>query len=402
MFASGIIIVRNLSVAQYAYYTVAMSAVGVAAALSDSGMAGAVFAQGGRVWLQRDRLGAVLTAGLAIRSKITVRCALLLSPLLLWMLVRQGAPVFEALLLCVGAAPVFFATSATSILEIPQRLHQRLKFLQFLQIGSGVLRLVCVALVALVLPVAWLVLMSSALAPILQNRKLRNQSTDIADFDATQDSDAAQKIRQQITRSFPGALYYVFGGQLTVLLISLFGTTENVAQVGALGRIAMIVTLLLAVFFLVASPRYARIPETETKKLLRWYLLLLGAIAAACAAGLLFTWAFPNVVLFVLGSKYSALTSEVVLAVAAGALQVLASASSNMAAVRGTVVSPFLTIPPSLAMQALLIYLLPLDSVSSMFWLSIGFSGVQLVVSFAVFLRRLIRDARLPGLTARG
>ena len=401
MFVSGILIVRNLPVSQYAYYTLATSAVGVAAALSDSGMAGAVFAQGGRVWLQRDRLGAVLSAGLAIRRKITVRCALLLSPVLVWMLLRQGASVLEALVLCAGSAPVFFATSATALLEIPQRLHQRLKFLQLLQIGSGALRLACVALVALVLPVAWLVLLSSAIAPMFQNRKLRTGSTDIADFDAAQDNEASQKIRQQIVRSFPGALYYVFGGQLTILLISLFGTTENVAQVGALGRIAMIVMLLLAVFFLVASPRYARIPETETRKLLRVYLLLLGAVGAACAAGLLFTWAFPDVVLFVLGSKYSALTGEVVLAVAAGALQVLASASSSMAAVRGTVVSPLLTIPPSIAAQALLVYLLPLDSVSSMFWLSIAFNGVQFIVSSAVFLRRLIRDARLPGLTAR-
>ena len=124
------------------------------------------------------------------------------------------------------------------------------------------------------------------------------------------------------------------------------------------------------------------------------YLLLLLAIAAASGAGVLFSWIAPDAVLFILGSGYSSLTSEVVLAVAAGALSVVSNAASSMAAVRGTVVSPLLSIPPGIAMQALLVYMLPLDSVASMFWISIGFSGVQLAASAAVFLRRLMREAQ--------
>src|SRR5262249_8840079 len=120
--------------------------------------------------------------------------------------------------------------------------------------------------------------------------------------------------------------------------------------------------------------RYARIPETETSKLLRVYLLLMGCTAAACSVAVLFAWIAPGAVLFILGAKYGSLTSEVVIAVASGAMSVLASAASSMAAVRGTVVSPLVSIPPSIAVQALLVFLLPLDSVSSMFWLSIALS----------------------------
>ncbi|MEJ0036291.1 MAG: hypothetical protein WDO68_09425 [Gammaproteobacteria bacterium] len=260
-FAAGIVVVRNLSVTEYAWYTLAMAGVGVAAAISDSGMAGAVFSQGGRVWQQRDGLGAVLAAGLALRKKISLLCAVLLSPVLFWLTVRQGAPIYEALLLCTAVAPVFLATTATSLLEIPARLHQRLKFLQMVQIGTGALRFACVALVSFVLPAAWLVVLVSVFAPLLQNRKLRAGSVDIANLRATQDEVASEKIRRQVTRSMPNTLYYVFGSQLTILLITLFGTTENVAQVGALGRIATVVTLLLTVFYLVAAPRYARIPR---------------------------------------------------------------------------------------------------------------------------------------------
>jgi O-antigen/teichoic acid export membrane protein len=313
-----------------------------------------------------------------------------LSPALLWLVVRQGSPISQALLLCAAVAPVFLATAATSLLEIPLRIHQQLRSLQILQTLAGAARLACISLVSFVLPVAWLVVLS-ALAPVLVlNKKLRERSAGLADLRASHDEEARKKITAQVVRSLPGTLYYVFVSQLTILLITLFGTTEGVAQVGALGRIAMIITFLLMIFNMIALPRYARIPETETRKLLHIYLLLMAAIVIASGAAVLLAAIAPRAVLFVLGAKYDSLTSEVVLAVAAGAVSVVSSAALGLAAVRGTVVSPLVSIPPGIAMQVLLISLLPLDAVSSMFWLSIAVSGVQLIGAVAVFLRRLI------------
>lgn len=389
VFAAGLIVVRNLSIEQYAYYTLATAALGVAAALSDSGMMSALVGQCGRVWQQPDRLGAVMSTGLALRRKVSFGCMALLCPILLWLAVRQGSSMSQALLLCAAVAPVFLTTASATLLEIPLRLHQRLKSLQLLQLVATVARLTLIALTSLVYPVAWLAVLSSLFPLWLLNRTLRQRSSSLAHFDAGRDEEAHKRITAQVMRSLPGSIYYVFASQLTVLLISFFGTTEGVAQVGALGRIATIVTFLMMVFGMIATPRYARIPETETKKLLSVYMLLMGGVAAACIVGVLFTWIAPGVVLFILGAQYSSLTSEVVLAVASGCISVLASAASSLAAVRGTVVSPLVSIPPSIAIQALLIWLLPLDSVASMFWLSIGLSSIQLTANVAVFLRRL-------------
>jgi O-antigen/teichoic acid export membrane protein len=391
VFASGIIAVRALSIEQYAYYTLASAALGIACALSDSGMTSALIAQCGRVWQQPDRLGAVMATGLAIRKKVSLFCIALLSPILLWLAVRQGSSITEALLLCVAVVPAFFATARASILEIPLRLHQRLRPLQLLQLTATVARVVCIALVCFIYPTAWLAVVSWVLPLWLLNRSLREQSSRVARFDAEQDEEARKKIAAQVLRCLPGSIYYVFAGQLTILLITIFGSTESVAQVGALGRIATIVSFLLMVFQMIATPRYARIPETEPKKLLRVYLLLMGGAAIACLMAVLVAWIAPGLVLFILGAKYGSLTSEVVIAVASGAMSVLASAATSMAAVRGTVVSPFVSIPPSIAIQALLVFLLPLDSVSSMFWLSIALSAVQLVAAGTFFLRTLLR-----------
>jgi hypothetical protein len=387
-FAAGLLVVHYFSLEQYAYYTLATAMLGVATTLSDSGMRDAVMAQGGAVWQQPDRLGAVLTAGLKIRRKIALGCAVLVCPVLIFLTLRQGATYLQAFLLCAALVPLFLATTVTPLLEIPLRIHQRLTDLQLLQLMAGVARIAGVLLVLLVFPVAWLVVLGGLLPQLLLNARLRRGTRTLAHADGEPDQVAQDKIARQLGRSMPGTVYYVLISQLGVLLISLFGSTESVAQFGALGRLALIAAFMLGIFQLIALPRYARIPAEDSGKLRRTYLILLGGVIAASALAVLFAWITPGAVLYILGPKYASLTDEAVLAIGAGVGTVISTAAGALAAVRGVVPSPLVMIPTSLIVQGLLVLTLPLDSVSTMFWLSIGVSGVQATVSITHFLFR--------------
>jgi len=391
VFVTGIVLVRELTLEQYAFYTLATAMLGVATTIADSGMRDAVMAQAGAVWREPHRLGAALAAGIAIRRKIAIASALLIAPVLAVLVMRQGGSFIDGALLCAALIPVFLATTMSPMLEIPLRIHQQLKRLQWLQVFSGVVRLAFVLAVLLIFPMAWAVVLGGLVPQLLLNARLRSGIRELATLDAPRDETAHQKITAQVMRAVPGTIYYVLVSQLSVLLISLFGTTEAVAQFGALCRIALLMSFLLAVFQLIALPRYARIPARETVQLRRVYLLLLGGLTAVGVAAVAFTWLAPSAVLFILGAKYSSLTHEVVLAVASGALTVISSALIGLSAVRGVVVSPFVSIPPGIAVQVLLVLVLPLDAVASMFWLSIAVAAVQAIASVANFLRGLTR-----------
>jgi O-antigen/teichoic acid export membrane protein len=391
VFVTGIVLVRELTLEQYAFYTLATAMLGVATTLTDSGMRDAVMAQAGAVWREPHRLGAALAAGIAIRRKIAIGSALLIAPVLAVLVTRQGGSYKDGALLCAALIPVFLATTMSPMLEIPLRIHQQLKRLQLLQVFSGVVRLAFVLAVLLVFPMAWAVVLGALVPQLLLNARLRSGIRELAVLDAPGDELAQRKIASQVMRAVPGTIYYVLVSQLSVLLISLFGTTEAVAQFGALCRIALLMSFLLAVFQLIALPRYARVPASESARLRSVYLLLLGGLSAIAALAIAFTWLAPGAVLFILGSKYSSLTHEVVLAVASGALTVISTALIGLSAVRGVVVSPLVSIPPSIVVQLLLVLTLPLDAVSSMFWLSIAVSAVQIIASAANFLRWLTR-----------
>jgi O-antigen/teichoic acid export membrane protein len=386
VFVTGIVIVRHLTLDQYAWYTLATAMLGVATTLTDSGMRDAVMAQGGAVWREPMRLGAALAAGLAIRRKIAGATALLMAPVLVVLVLRQGGTYLQAALLCGALIPVFLATTMSPMLEVPLRIHQQLKRLLLLQVTSGVVRLVCVLAILALLPVAWAVILGALLPQLLLNARLKSAIRDVAPLDGTRDEAVARKIAAQVMRAMPHTAYYVLVSQLSVLLISIFGTTEGVAQVGALMRIALIMSFLLAVFQLVVIPLYARIPAGDTRQLRGGYLMLLGALGAVGVLAVGFTWIAPGAVLIILGPQYSSLTNEVVLAVASGALTVLSNGMIGLSAVRGVVVSPAISVPPNIALQVLLVCTLPLDAVSSMYWLSIGVSSVQVITSVLNYL----------------
>ena len=391
-FAAGIVIVRGLPVDQYAFYTLAAAMLGVATTLSDSGMSNAVMARGGAVWQSRDRLGAVVAAGLAIRKKIALAAAAIIVPVLIVLMIRKHGAPWDAFLLCAALLPVFLATNTSPLLEIPLRLHQRLKSLQLLQTLTYVARLACVLLAVLLWPVAWLVVGSALLPQMLLNAKLRTGIAPLADLNAPLDESVRSRILSQIWRATPGNIYFVCAGQLPVFLITIFGTTEAMAHFGALGRLAVMMTFLFSVFQLVAVPRFARIPEADRRKVLERYGLMLGAMAAAAGLIVIVAWVVPEALLFILGERYSSLTGEVTLAMAAGAMTVIANTAGNLAGVRGIVPSPFIFVSAGVAVQAILVCTLPLSEVSSMFWLSLATSTVQLIACVSVFGWRLLRS----------
>jgi hypothetical protein len=85
------VIIRSLAIDEYAYYTIANTALGAMSVVTDSGVTSGVFAEGGKVWQDRARLGAVLSAGLAIRKRLSGLAVLVAVPLLGLLLRRQGA-----------------------------------------------------------------------------------------------------------------------------------------------------------------------------------------------------------------------------------------------------------------------------------------------------------------------
>jgi O-antigen/teichoic acid export membrane protein len=368
-FATGLCVVRVLSVHEYAYYTIASAVLGTMSVLTDSGISESVIASGGRVWQSRRELGTVIASGMYLRRRFAMAALVVSLPVLYVMLRRLGAAPGTATGITLAIIPSFAFALTGQILEIVPRLHQSLAALQRIQIVSALLRLVLVAAAAMAVPAAWLMSLCAGIAQGWANRQLRRAAAAAADLEAPPRKDVEAAIRGQVMRSAPSSIYYAFSGQITVWLISVFGTTVAVAQVGALSRLAVIYNVLGSLVALLLVPRFARLAG-EGAALRRFWQMEI-ALIAVLAGIVLAVAAFPGAVLWVLGRSYALLEPEVVLTAAGGALAVLAGSAYAMAAARGIVIAPWIFVPCALTLQLILATHLPVNAVAGALWLGI-------------------------------
>jgi hypothetical protein len=134
----GILVIRLLPTQEYAWYTLANAMLGTMTLLADSGISTGVMAQGGKVWQDKERLGAVLATGLDIRRKMGVASLIVVTPILIYLLLQHQASWLTTLLIVASLIPAYFTALSDSLLEIVPKLHQDIVALQKNQITVSV------------------------------------------------------------------------------------------------------------------------------------------------------------------------------------------------------------------------------------------------------------------------
>lgn len=341
---SGILIIRLLSTQEYALYTLANTMLGLMTILADSGITASVMAQGGKVWKNKDKLGVVLATGLDLRRKFAVGSLLIAIPVLLILFRHHQISWPMALLVTIALVPTFVMNLSNTLLQVPLKLHQDILPLQKNQILLNIGRLLLLLPTLVFFPFAFVAILSAGLPQLWANLRLRKLAHGYTDWNQQSDSHVRHEILSFVKRILPATIYYCVSGQITVWLISIFGSTSSIAEVGALGRLAMILTALNAMFATLVMPRFARIPENSRNVLRRYvhiHLLLFAFVIGVIA----FVSLFPDQILWVLGKEYSNLKDELILSIIGSCFTLVAGISNSLAASRGWAMNPFVGIP---------------------------------------------------------
>ena len=310
-FCSGILLVRRLAQREYAYFTIANSMQATINVLADIGISVGLVSIGGRVWQDRHRFGELISAALLLRRKLGAVAVLVITPILYFMLIKNGASVSYSLLL---VALVLFGLAlqlSLGVLGVVPRLRSDIGKIQAIDFTGAITRLVVLlALVFLFLNGAVAIAVGSAIL-LLQYAMLRRYVGGVIDLHASANDEDRHAMRGFIRTLAPNAVFFCFQGQITIFLISFFGKgTNSIAEVGALGRLAMIFAVLSNLLTNIFVPAFAR---CQSQRKLRWlYLGIVGGVAGfsfLVVCGAVF---FPSAFLFVLGGKYAHLQRELV------------------------------------------------------------------------------------------
>jgi O-antigen/teichoic acid export membrane protein len=348
---SGIFVVRSLTKQDYALFVVANMILGTMVILSDLGVGSALSALAGKWWTDRVRFGQVIRSALSIRSVLVWPVVVICIPILFWLLLKNGAAISYAILICGAiAAGVGFQINNTILTVIPQ-FHSQFGRLQFVDFLGAVLRL---GLIVAAMFLFINTVIAAAIASVVfgcQYLLLKKWAKEKVELHGEPNQSDRGEIFKVVKKQAPNALYYCFQGQITTFLVSILGSSGNIAELGALTRFFIIFTILQTTFRNLYVPRFAKY---ETRRdLVRLYLKIVTGFLIVASVPFALLILFPNAFLFVLGAQYHNLGGVLPLLGVTAVLSALAGILVMLNQSRAWIISPITAIGSSVALIAI-------------------------------------------------
>lgn len=361
-FLSGILLVRRLDQNEYAFFTIANTMQGTINLLADIGISIGLVSIGSHVWHDARRFGELISTALGLRRRLGAAVIAIVTPIMFYMLVKNGASFTYAALLIALLIAGLIVQLSVGVLGVVPRLRADIGKIQWIDFTGAIVRFALLAAMLLVFLNASVAVAISGAAILLQYLILRRYVGGVIDLSAPENDGDRHAMLGFIKSQAANAVFYCLQGQITVLLISLFARqVSSIAEVGALGRLAMIFSVLSNLLTNIFVPAFARAHDARKLRLLFFGIvggvMVFSAVVTGTAA------LFPGPVLFILGSKYAHLHRELVLVVGGAVVAALTGTFWSLNAAKAWITGSWLYIPLTLATQAALIPLTDFSSV---------------------------------------
>ena len=305
---TGFLLIRWLSVESYAQFSVAFGFQSTVSALADLGFCGSIVALVGNRGMHPEVLGRYIIAAKYYRKLIfavLLPVTVIVFPLLM---LKHGWNWRIQIALLGSILVSVVAQGYLSLSLAPLLIHQKLKRSYGAQATAAASRLAMNSLLhagAILNSAAasW----SATFSTIVSFLLLRRSSSHLVKEPSASDREIRKEMLRYVAPFIPGIIFTAFQGQIMVFLITVFGTTNGIAEVGALGRLGQILVVLASVNGVIVEPYFAKLPS---QLLRRRYVqaLCLATIAMVVVAVAAFKW--PDVLLLALGPKYGHLRRE--------------------------------------------------------------------------------------------
>lgn len=393
---AGFLVVRTLEKPDYAWFTIANTMSAALSILSDSGIGIAVTSIGGTIWQDKASLRGLVQAALRLRVKLAALGSLIIACISIWLLQRNGTGLASALGLTALVLAPIWQISTSTVLNVVNRLHSRTRQLQVADLAPAVVRTSLTAALALFGGLSPLTALAAVMAAHLtQYFIVRGQVIPLLDVvPETGDVDAySERIWKVVRQVMPSSVFWCFQGQLTTWLISVFASTSEVADLGALNRLAIIFAVFGGPLGQFILPAFAR---TENRR--RLWLITLALVGGTVAfSGLLLSaaWMKGDWFLCLLGPRYAHLHQELLLVLAGIALSTLSGFVWALNNTRAWIRRVWLTIPVTLLSQAAAAFLFDLSTVKGVAGFIIATGIVQCCHAFTVCILGLTHPERV-------
>lgn len=377
---SGILLLRWLTVEEYAQYSMAYAFQHTAKTLVEFGFSGSIVALVGKRIHDKQVVGRYIKTGKFFRDRsfiiISIGCLIVFPYLAL----KQGWDHETIAWLTGGIIGFLFFSGWISYYSPPLKMHQKIGTIYRIQLKGGVLRFLGLAAMhfSSVLN-GWLAVFAGTFMTVFNGYSMKRESGAIVEEPAKAGEAEQKEMWKYVSPLIPGILFYAFQGQILILIISVFGNTSGIAEMGALGRLAQLFSILNTGSVMLVAPFIAR---QDARGLLKKYLFIMAIGVAISLVLIAFSLIFPEPLLWVMGPRYSHLQTEVSLLILNSSLIFLSGLMWQMNAARKWIYPwmPMIIIPGTIVLQVSCASLMDLSSTYNVLLFSLFSITFNLIV----------------------
>lgn len=382
--AAGLVFINFMPVGEYALYTLATSVVTFFIFATDLGSSTSLLYFYRQAASAGEDFARYFAAVLSLRRAAFALGVVAVLAVVPRLAAAKGFAPAAVLLACAGVVVgVWFQiTSTMRLLDL--RLADRYGQSYRAEVAGAALRLVlALLLVALALVRAWLAILVSAAGTALVAALARRPRAAAANAVTPAElGPHRRRVLRYLLPTLPSAAYFAVQGPLVVWLAATFGGTRNIAEVGALGRLGLVVGIFSSLTGVVFLPRLARVADDRLYR--RRYFLFGGLMAAVAAAMLLAAWLFPQAFLALLGGNYAGLRRELLLVVAGAGLTLLGGYAVAVNLARSWTRLQTVAVAALAATQATLVFVLTLSTTAGVLLFNLWSAAVGCALQVAI------------------
>lgn len=306
---TGFLLLRWMTVEHYAQLGVAFAFQSTVGMLADLGFSSAIISLAGERGRDPSVIGAYIRSARYFRFLLTVSVGIVFA--LLFPFITRGQPwSFLTKFLILSSILVAVTVQGWSMYQAPLLANRHIATIYRPQIVCGVVRLGMCGLLHLFqgltgVAVSWI----GAVTMGLSGWWIKKDAQPLVC--EPQKADAAMNLEmlRYLSPLIPGIVFTAFQSQIAIGIITVFGSTRNIAEVAALGRLGQLFGVLTAFNTLLIAPYVASLSQSQFRP--RYLRILCAALALSCAL-MIAAYCFPFPLLWLLGPKYANLQVEVV------------------------------------------------------------------------------------------
>jgi len=346
---TGFLILRALSVSEYAIYVLVSLLQTIGSMGTDLGMSQAVVSLGAPIREDKPSFSSLVASAIRLRKRLFFAVVPVVLVIAYMILPVEGRGAGVGVVVVLLALAIAWVQQSGSLATAILNANHDSRGLFRAGVSASVIRLALVSLVCSSAPYAVSAITINLAGAAVNTALLWNRSRHFLGDGEGVAQQCTDRLVGFMKPLFPGILYYLVQGQVATVLLAWAGATVAVAEVGALGRLGQVIGVLAMLNGFFIQPYFARVPDRRqfARRTVQLGLILI----VGCVLLTVSSIVAPSAWLLVLGPQYRGLADQLVIALLGAQLSVIGATLYTVVIATGRTVGQWMQIPLGIGAQ---------------------------------------------------